>query len=122
MNQSQDFCDFLHFTFKKLDPLLLPYVAQKDFWLFTPSANGSPWWYLLNEDDWMKVARSGLRLGISLFEAKVCPSQVYTYLFYGAHKRIGCEGQRLLAHYYIRFSKPVPSWSSLPEELEFRWW
>ncbi|KAK7745216.1 hypothetical protein SLS62_009845 [Diatrype stigma] len=66
----EDFCDFLHFTFKKLHPLLLPYVTRRDFWLFTPSLNGSPWWYLLNEDDWVKVARSGLRLGMSLFKAK----------------------------------------------------
>ncbi|KAM6513474.1 hypothetical protein FALCPG4_015890 [Fusarium falciforme] len=125
----EDFCDFLKFSFKKLDQLL-PFVTRKDFWLFTPAVNGSSWWYLIHENDWVDVARPGVQLGMSLFQADYIdwlPGGVYSCGF-EEYTRESAERKKWplvrgpQEDSYIRFSKPVPSWSTLPESLEFRWW
>lgn len=125
----KDFFDFLTFSFKSLKAIL-PFVNRKDFWLFTPSGNASPWWYLINEDDWADVARPGVRLGMSLFQADhiewLPPGAYYCgyedYSLSGREKETWPLVRGPEQDSYIRFSRPVPSWSSLPVNLEFRWW
>ncbi|KAK3302777.1 uncharacterized protein B0T15DRAFT_314824 [Chaetomium strumarium] len=95
-----DFLEFLAFSFKGHD--LLPFVAHKNIWLFTPSENGSRWWYLIHEGDWAAAARPGVKLGMSIFREHVWqPPNMYSS---------------------ISLSRPIPPWSTLPENLEFRWW
>ncbi|XXG98228.1 hypothetical protein Hte_004550 [Hypoxylon texense] len=124
-----DFLDFLRFSFRTMKAIL-PFVIRKDIWLFTPAKNGSKWWYLITEDDWAEVARPGVRLGMSLFQA-----DHISWFPTGAN---GCrpiynssEGQQKEwwplvrgpdQDSFIRFSRPAPPWSTLPIDLEFRWW
>ncbi|KAH8706170.1 hypothetical protein BGZ61DRAFT_449504 [Ilyonectria robusta] len=126
----EDFCEFLGFVFRKND-LLLPFVARKDFWLFTPAVNGSPWWYLIHESDWAQAARPGSQLGMSLFQAdhiEWLPSGVYSCGFqeYTKEARTKERTWPLVPgpqkDSYIRFSTPVPPWSTLPQNLECLWW
>jgi hypothetical protein len=104
----------------------LPFVIRKQFWLFTPSNSGSPWWYLINEEDWEIAARPGATFGMSLFHMDETN---------GRYHATGCEGcgEDKLAPQddgvhgpnegsVVRFSRPDPHWSTLPEDTEFRWW
>jgi len=104
----------------------MPFVTRKDFWLFSPSSN-APWWYLINENDWAEVARPGMRLGMSLFQADhIWLPRGANSCCYVPHHNLAKMRWPLVCgpeeDSYIRFSRPVPSWSSLPANLEFRWW
>lgn len=111
--------------------MLLPFVTRKDFWLFTPAVNGSPWWYLIHESDWAQAARPGSQLGMSLFQADhmerlptkfyLCDFPVYTKEAY-TRQAMWPLVRGPQEDSYIRFSTPVPPWSTLPQDLEFRWW
>ncbi|KAI4866770.1 hypothetical protein F4820DRAFT_236613 [Hypoxylon rubiginosum] len=121
-----DFLDFLKFSFRTMRAIL-PFVIRRDIWLFTPARNGSKWWYLITEDDWAEVARPGVRLGMSLFRADYMPSSVHSCKcrYYSSESQqkerwplVRGPGQDS----FIRFSRPAPPWSTLPIDLEFRWW
>ncbi|KAI1101452.1 hypothetical protein F4804DRAFT_9849 [Jackrogersella minutella] len=125
----EDFCDILHFSFKRVSHDL-PFIINRDFWLFTPATDGSPWWYLVHENDWKHIARSGTRLGMSFFELDPAPGgfrlrcNAIEFLNPVSESRMS-EGHWTLAvheHSLIQFSTPLPPWTKLPEDLEFRWW
>jgi hypothetical protein len=84
---------------------MLPFIARKHIWLFTPSRNGSPWWYLIHEEDWVAAARPRVKLGMSL-----CVDRMWPPFNMATESPLPT------------LSRPVPAWSTLPENPEFRWW
>lgn len=131
---------FLKFAFR--GHLVFDFIERQELWLFTPAHNSTKWWYLVNELDWSAILRPGLRLEMSinlrrkvasecalalggigtvpltiedLQNATIQPAK-FVYLSACSSANAN-DRQNSLVH----FTKPLPPWLALPEDLEFRW-
>ncbi|KAN0071199.1 hypothetical protein V8E54_010630 [Elaphomyces granulatus] len=123
-----DFVSLLKFAFRKHP--ISEFVEQRELWLFIPASKTENWWYLINESDWARILRPGLRLEMSINSPRQATS-LYDSVSGGNRKSAfhDLEGFDKLAvasanrsqDSLVRFGKPMPPWEKLPAELEFRW-
>ncbi|KAI1275893.1 hypothetical protein F5Y07DRAFT_399950 [Xylaria sp. FL0933] len=115
-NNFQSLIEFLEFSFKNSP--LLPLVKNRDLWLFTPGGEQVAWWYLLQESDWAKFARPGMRLGMSFNPFSNTELDCQRGLSEGPYTL--CQDHSTPKWSNVRFVKPLPPNSPYDPDTEFR--